>query len=64
MIKSFTRYLFIHINSPDNTFLIYKLDVIGSKLSVLPNIYDVEAVGINAVNNEFLIPYYMTSFFN
>jgi len=47
----------IHINSPDKTLLTYKLDVIASKLSVFPNIYEVEAVGIKAINKELRNPY-------
>jgi hypothetical protein len=34
----------------------------GSKLSLLPNIYDVDAVGIGATNKEFLAPNSITSF--
>jgi len=35
--------------------------VYGSKLSLLPRIYEVEAVGIGAINSEFLAPYCLTS---
>lgn len=51
------RCLFIHIYSPDNTRHVYRLDVIGSNVSMLPNIYDVDAVGIGAISKEFLTPY-------
>jgi len=47
----------MHTNSPASTLLVYKLEVKGSKLSQLPKIYDVEAVGIGAIRREFLIPY-------
>jgi hypothetical protein len=57
-IKSSTKYLLTQINSPDNTLLIYKFDVNGSKFSLLPYIWDVDAVGINAINKELRIPYY------
>jgi len=36
--------------------------VYGSKLSLFPRIYEVEAVGMGASNNEFLAPYLMTSY--
>lgn len=36
----------------------------GSKLSLLPKIYEVEAVGIGANKSEFLAPYLMTSDLN
>lgn len=42
----------MQINVPDKTFLVYKLVFIGSKHSLFPIIYDVLAVGINAVNKE------------
>lgn len=54
--------MFIQTKSPESTFLVYKFDVYGSKDSLLPKIYDVDAVGIGATNKEFLIPYYITSF--
>lgn len=62
-IKSSTKCLLIQTNSPDKTLLVYRFVVYGSKLSLLPNIYEVDAVGIGAINNEFLIPWILISFF-
>jgi hypothetical protein len=36
------------------------LVVYGSKLSLLPRIYEVEAVGIGAISSEFLAPNFFT----
>lgn len=63
-IRSSTKCGFIHTNSPANTLLVKTLDVQGSKLSLFPRIYEVEAVGIGASNKEFLAPYFITSSFN
>lgn len=52
------------MNSPARTLLVYRFEVYGSKLSLFPRIYEVEAVGIGATSNEFLAPCSMTSFFN
>jgi hypothetical protein len=38
--------------------------VYGSKLSLFPRIYEVEAVGMGASNNEFLAPCLITSSLN
>ncbi len=40
----------------------YRFVVYGSKLSLFPKIYDVEAVGIGATRSEFLVPCSITSF--
>ena len=58
LIKSFIKYLFIHINSPAFILLIYIFEFIGSIDSLFPINYDVDAVGIGAINKEFLIPYF------
>ena len=39
-------------------------EVYGSKLSLFPKIYEVEAVGIGATSKEFLAPNSITSFLN
>ena len=60
-MRSLTKCLFMQTNSPAKTLLVNKLAVYGSKLSLFPKIYDVEAVGIGAVNREFLKPYFLIS---
>ena len=44
-IRSSIKCLFITTNSPPSVFLLYKLEVNGSKHSLLPSICAVEAVG-------------------
>ena len=61
-INALTKCLLITINSPPNVLLEYKLVVNGSNASLFPNICAVDAVGIGANNNEFLTPYFTTSF--
>ena len=51
----------MQMNSPARTRLVKTFDVHGSKLSLLPRIYDVEAVGIGARSKELRAPYFMTS---
>lgn len=48
--------MFTHINSPLKTRLEYKFEVKASNVSLFPSIYEVDAVGIGAINNEFHIP--------
>ena len=44
-------------NSPAKTRRVYKLLVYGSNDSLFDKIQLVEAVGIGAISNEFLIPF-------
>ena len=60
--NSFIKCLLIHINSPESTLLEYRLEVNASKVSLLPNIYAEDAVGIGAKRREFLMPYFYMSF--
>jgi hypothetical protein len=46
------------MNSPAKVERLKIFELNGSKHSLFPNIYDVDAVGINAVTVEFLTPYY------
>ena len=62
-IKSLTKWLLMQTNSPESTLLVYRFEVYGSKDSLFPNICEVEAVGIGAISNEFLMPYFTISFF-
>lgn len=52
----------MQMNSPESTLLEYKLEVKASKVSLFPNIYAEDAVGIGANRREFLIPYVYMSF--
>ena len=61
--KSLNKCLFTIINSPESTLLVYILEVYGSKHSLFPRIWAVEAVGIGAKRREFLTPCSITSFF-
>ena len=61
LIKSLTRCLLTHTNSPARTLLVKTFEVTGSKLSLFPNTYEVDAVGIGASNKEFLAPNCITS---
>lgn len=63
-IKSLTKYLFKHTNSPDNTRLLYRLLLNGSNDSLFPKIWLVLAVGIGATNKLFLVPYIFTCSLN
>merc|ERR1719397_535954 len=51
-----------HTNSPANVRRTYIFDVYGSKHSLLPKIWEVDAVGIGATNKLFLTPYFLISF--
>src|SRR6187402_198682 len=62
--KSRSKCLFTIMNSPLNTRRVYMFEVYGSKHSLLPNICEVDAVGIGATNNEFLTPCSITSALN
>ena len=64
LINSFTKCLLITINSPPKVLREYKFVVNGSNASLFPKICAVDAVGIGATNNEFLTPYFITSFLN
>merc|ERR1719174_1834367 len=55
-MRSLRRYLFTTANSPARTRRVYMLDVKGSKDSLLPRIWAVEAVGMGARRREFRQP--------
>merc|ERR1719197_1152462 len=55
-MRSLSRYLLTTANSPAKTRLVNMLDVNGSKDSLLPRIWAVDAVGIGASNNELRQP--------
>merc|ERR1719399_2612794 len=55
-IKSLSRYLLTTANSPARTRLVNMLLVKGSKLSLLPRIWAVDAVGIGARRSELRQP--------
>merc|ERR1719263_458977 len=55
-MRSLSKYLLTTANSPARTRLVNMFDVNGSKDSLFPKIWAVEAVGIGARSNEFLHP--------
>merc|ERR1719347_382353 len=57
LMRSLSKWLLMHTNSPANVLRTYTLDVYGSKHSLLPRICDVDAVGIGATNNELRTPW-------
>merc|ERR1711972_426948 len=55
-MRSRTKGRFTCTNSPESVRLTYKFCVYGSKLSLLPRIWAVLAVGIGATRSEFRRP--------
>ena len=50
------------MNSPAMTLLVYTFEVYGSNDSLLPKIYEVDAVGMGESKSEFLTPCSITCF--
>ena len=59
--RSFNKYLFTMGNSPESTRRMYMFEVNGSKHSLFPKIWAVEAVGMGAIKRELRMPYFRIS---